>query len=242
MFYSAIFSQDSPSQKLKKEAATVALAKLCSGSVHLTDSQLSHAHILSEPVALVDASCAKVTQSGEPHSWFAVFTKSHHEKIVLEYFRRQEIDSFLPLHSQVRHWTNRRRVTLQLPLFPNYVFVRIGRQDRGRVLGVQGVLSLVGRGCDPTPLSDFEIESLRSGLHLRKFEPHPFLVVGAKVRIKLGPLQGMEGVLLRNKNNLRIVLTVTLINQSIAVEVDADDVEPVYRHDARALLDASRAS
>jgi transcription antitermination factor NusG len=100
------------------------------------------------------------------------------------------------------------------------------------VLGVQGVLSLVGRGCDPTPLSDFEIESLRSGLHLRKFEPHPFLIVGSKARIKIGPLQGMEGVLLRTKNNLRVVLTVTLINQSIAVEVDAEDVEPVYRHHA----------
>lgn len=100
------------------------------------------------------------------------------------------------------------------------------------MLSVKGVLSLVGRSCDPTPLSDFEIESLRSELHLRKFEPHPLLVVGTTVRIKLGPLQGMEGVLLRTKNNLRVVLTVKLINQSIAVEVDAQDVEPVSRHHA----------
>jgi transcription antitermination factor NusG len=164
-----------------------------------------------------------------------VFTRSHHERAVSEYFRQQQIDSFLPLYSQVRQWTNRRRVTLQFPLFPNYVFVRIGRRERNRVLGVKGVISVVGRGCDPTPLSDFEIESLRSGLHLRKCEPHPFLTIGAKVRIKFGPLQGMEGVLLRAKNNLRVVLNVMLINQSIAVEVDAQDVEPVYCHDRLSL-------
>ncbi len=84
-----------------------------------------------------------------------------------------------------------------------------------------------GSGYEPTPLADFEIESLRSGLHLRKFEPHPYLVVGERVRIKAGPLEGMEGVLLRKKNNLRVVLTVASIKQSVAVEVDAGDVEPL---------------
>ena len=90
-----------------------------------------------------------------------------------------------------------------------------------------GVLSIVGSGYEPTPLADFEIESLRSGLHLRKFEPHPYLVVGERVRIKAGPLEGMEGVLLRKKSNLRVVLTVASIKQSVAVEVDAGDVEPL---------------
>jgi transcription antitermination factor NusG len=214
------------------EAATVALAKPCSSSVHLANSRLSQAHILARHSALVDAGCADVTDSTAPQSWFAVFTRSHHEKKVWEYFRQQQIDSFLPLYSQIRHWTNRRRVRLQLPLFPNYLFVRIERRHRGRVLGVQGVLSIVGRGCEPTALSDFEIESLRSGLHLREFEPHPFLVVGTRVRIKVGPLEGMEGVLLRTKNSLRVVLTVALINQSLSVEVDAEDVEPVHWHPA----------
>ena len=208
----------------------MALAKPCSGSVHLPNSDFSQAHILSGGQALKDASRTNPAESVESQSWFAVFTRSHHERAVSQYFRQQEIDTFLPLYSQVRQWTNRRRVTLQVPLFPNYVFVRMARRDRSRVLGVKGVLSLVGRGCDPTPLSDFEIESLRSELHLRKFEPHPLLVAGTKVRIKLGPLQGMEGVLLRTKNNLRVVLTVKLINQSIAVEVDSQDVEPLYRH------------
>jgi transcription antitermination factor NusG len=161
--------------------------------------------------------------------WFAVFTKSHHEKKVSHQLKQQDIENFLPLYSQVHQWTNRRRVTVELPLFPNYIFVRIDRIERGRVLRLPGVLSIVGRGYEPAPLPDFEIESLRSGLHLRKFEPHPGLVVGTRVRIKMGALEGMEGVLLRNKNNLRVVLTVALINRGVAIEVDADDVEPVSR-------------
>jgi transcription antitermination factor NusG len=160
-------------------------------------------------------------------AWFAVFTSSHHEKKVVQHFLQQRIENFLPLYSEIHHWTNRRKVAVQLPLFPNYVFVRIERGQRGRVLQVPGVLSLVGCGYDPTPLPDSEIEWLRSGLHLRNFEPHPYLVVGERVRIKAGTLAGMEGILLRKKNNLRVVLTVASIKQSVAVEVDAQDVEPV---------------
>jgi len=208
----------------------VALAKPYPGSVALEDAQISAAQIVSAPVTFQDAASLGIESPVEARSWFAVFTRSHHERAVWEYLRQQQIDSFLPTYSQVRQWTNRRRVTLQLPLFPNYVFARIGRRERSRVLSARGVLSLVGRSCDPTPLTDREIDSLRSGLALLKCEPHPFLVAGTKVRIMCGPLQGMEGVLLRTKNNLRVVLTVKLINQSIAVEVDAHDLEPVYRH------------
>ena len=165
--------------------------------------------------------------SVECPAWFAVFTSSRHEKRVSQHFTQQRIESFLPLYSEIHRWTNRRKVSVQLPLFPNYVFVRIASRQRGRVLQVPGVLSIVGRGYEPTPLPDFEVEALRSGLHLRNFEPHPYLVVGERVRIKKGPLEGMEGFLLRKKNNLRVVLTVASIKQSVAVEVDAGDVEPI---------------
>ena len=89
------------------------------------------------------------------------------------------------------------------------------------------MLSLVGCGYQPTPLSDSEMESLRSALRLRRFEPYPYLVVGDRVRIKTGVLDGMEGILLRKKSNLRVVLSVALIQQSVAVEVNAGDIEPV---------------
>jgi len=91
---------------------------------------------------------------------------------------------------------------------------------------VPGVLNLVGLGREPTPLPDEEIECLRVGLSSRKFEPHPYLVAGARVRIAAGPFAGMEGVVQRRKGCLRVVLTVAFIAQSVAVEVDAEELEP----------------
>jgi transcription antitermination factor NusG len=116
------------------------------------------------------------------------------------------------------------------------VFVRIHPRERVRVLEVPGVLSLVGFGRNLAPLPDFEIEALRGGLGQRKIEPHPYLVVGERVRIKAGSLMGMEGVLVRKKNNFRVVLALDLIMQCVAVEVDADDVEPAKKHAGRVLL------
>jgi transcriptional antiterminator RfaH len=91
---------------------------------------------------------------------------------------------------------------------------------------VPGVISFVGPKSEPAQLSDFEIQKLRSGLHLQKVEPYRGLAIGQKVRIKAGALQGLEGTLVRNANGLRVVITVNLIQQSVAVEVDADSVEP----------------
>ncbi len=159
--------------------------------------------------------------------WFAVFTTSHHEKRVLQHLRERQIESFLPLYRTVRRRTNRCKVALELPLFPNYLFVQIERSQHARVLAVPGILSIVGTGREPAPLPDFEVVALRSGLQLRKIVPHPYLAVGERARIKAGALAGLEGVLLRKKNDLRVVLTLDQIMRSIAVEVDADDLEPV---------------
>ena len=156
--------------------------------------------------------------------WFAVFTKSHHEKRVSQHFALREIENFLPLYSEVHHWTNRRKTSIELPLFPNYLFVRIDRGERAPVLRVPGVLSIVG-GTQPKELAEFEIESLRSGLRHCKVEPHAYLVVGDRVRIKAGPLCGMAGILIRKKSSLRVVLSVAEIGRSLAVEVDVADIE-----------------
>jgi transcription antitermination factor NusG len=107
--------------------------------------------------------------------------------------------------------------------------VQIDPRERVRVLEVPGVLSLVGFGKNLAALPDFEIESLRSALGHRRIEPHPYLVVGERVRIKCGPLNGIEGVLVRKKNNFRVVLALDAIMQCVAVEVDAEDVEEVTR-------------
>jgi transcription antitermination factor NusG len=117
-------------------------------------------------------------------------------------------------------------MTVDRPLFPSYVFVRVERRDSVKVLQTPGVLSIVSTGREPSALPGAEIESLRAGLPLRQFEPHPYLAAGEKVRITAGSLEGMIGVLVRRKNDYRVVLTLDLIYQSVSVEVSVDEIEP----------------
>jgi transcription antitermination factor NusG len=159
--------------------------------------------------------------------WLAAYTTARHEKTVAGHLALRQIESFLPLYRTVRRWKNGCNMQLELPLFPSYIFVRINPRERVRVLGVPGVLWIVSAGDKPLPLAEAEVEALRSGIHLARCEPHPYLVIGERVRIKTGALSGMEGVLLRKKGVLRVVLSLELIMQSVAVEVDAGDVEAV---------------
>jgi transcription antitermination factor NusG len=161
--------------------------------------------------------------------WFAIYTTPRHEKQVSEILTERQIENFLPLYRANRQWKKSRPVVLELPLFPTYVFVRIERRARGAILGTPGVLSIVGSSKEAWPLPDLEIEALRLGLLERRIEPHPYLVVGERVRIKAGVMAGVEGVLVRKKNDFRVVLSLDTIMRSVAVEVDADDIEPVYR-------------
>lgn len=159
--------------------------------------------------------------------WFAAYTASHHEKHVLNQLAHRNVESYLPLYKASRQWQKRPSVTLDLPLFPNYVFVRISRNQRADVLGTPGVFSIVGSASNAWELPEREIEALRSGLNERNVEPHPYLVVGERARVKSGALAGLEGVIVRKKNNLNIVLTLDNIMQSIAIEVEAKELEPV---------------
>jgi transcription antitermination factor NusG len=159
--------------------------------------------------------------------WFALYTTPRHEKHVFEMLAQRQIETFLPLYRTTRRWKKSRPVDLELPLFPTYVFVRIAREARGAVLGMPGVLSIVGSGREPWPVPDPDIEAIRLGLQMGKIEPHPYLAVGERVRIKAGVMTGVEGVLVRKKNALRVVLSLDAIMRSVALEVDADDIEPV---------------
>jgi len=160
--------------------------------------------------------------------WFAVYTSSRHEKRVQQHLTQRGIEHYLPLYRSQRKWSDGSRVTLDLPLFPGYIFVSIRRFERVRVLEVPGVLAIVGgTGREPASLPEAEINALRSGMHLRQVEPHPLLTVGQRARIRSGAFAGMEGVVVRMKNTLRVVLTMDLIMQSIAVEVDAGELDPV---------------
>jgi transcription antitermination factor NusG len=161
----------------------------------------------------------------ELRNWFAAFTRSHHEKCVAQRLTERDIKNFLPLYKATHRWTHYRVVALDIPLFPNYVFVNISPNQRIRTLEVPGILWLVGQGNTADPVPDVEIESLRSALQSKKVEPHPYSVKGTRVRIVAGPLAGREGVIQREKGGLRVVLTIDLIKQSVAVEVDADEIE-----------------
>jgi len=159
--------------------------------------------------------------------WYALYTCANHEKRVARELCLRGVKHFLPLYRSVRKWKDR-RVNLDLPLFPGYLFVHLTTSDRLRVLQVPSVVCLVGFGGQPYPLPTQEIEALRAGISSGlRIEPHPFLTVGSRVRLKQGPLEGLEGILVRKKNTHRVVLSVSLISSSASVEVDSTDVEKI---------------
>src|SRR5690348_12421846 len=133
----------------------------------------------------------------EARWWYAAYTCANHEKRVAEQLGIRKVEHFLPLYSSVRRWKDR-RVTLDMPLFPGYVFVRMPLRERLRVQQVPGVARLVGFDGMPAVLPDEEIGALRASLSDGVWaEPYPFLTIGRRVRLKSGPLAGIEGVLLK---------------------------------------------
>jgi transcription antitermination factor NusG len=157
--------------------------------------------------------------------WCVAYTSANHEKRVAEQLVQRSVEHFLPTYESARRWKDR-RTKLRLPLFPGYVFVCLSRFDRIKVLQVPGVACLVGFNGQPAVVADQEIEALRSSTasHLG-LQPHPYLKVGHRVRILRGILAGVEGILVRKKNALRVVLSIDLIMRSVSVEVDASDLE-----------------
>jgi transcription antitermination factor NusG len=159
--------------------------------------------------------------------WHAVFTLPQNEKSVVKHLEIREIESFLPTYEAIRFWKNRQRKTIVLPLFPTYLFVRISSQERTKVLQSTGVLAIVGKNREPSPIPDAEIKFLLSDLYRHKIEPFHELVIGERVRIRSGVMSGVEGTLVRKGERMRFVLTLDLINQHTAIQVDADSLEPV---------------
>ena len=159
--------------------------------------------------------------------WYAAYTCSCQEKRVAQHLAAHDVEHFLPVHRSVNIWKNGLRVTVEKPLFPSYVFVRIDKTARVRVLELPGVHSIVSNGREPAALPSEEIEALREGLDLLNAEPHPYLNEGDKARILRGPLAGMTGIVIRRKNGCRLVLSLDLIMKSFSVEIGANDLEPL---------------
>lgn len=159
--------------------------------------------------------------------WYAVFTLPQNEKSAMKQLALREVEAFLPTYETVKVWKNRQRVRTVLPLFPTYLFVNIDCWQRTKVLQSPGVIHIVGNNRGDASIADAEIELLRSGVQGRGVEPYRELVVGRKVRLKRGSMEGVEGVLVRKGNGLRFVLSLKLINQYAALEVAAEDLELV---------------
>ena len=159
-------------------------------------------------------------------NWYAAYTSANHEKRVGDHLRERSVEYFLPLYECERRWKDR-RVKLQTPLFPGYIFVRIALRDLLRVLQIPGVVHLVGFAGHPASLPQEDIQAIQDclsqGLHA---EPHPYFRVGRRMQVKSGPLQGLEGVVVGRKNRSRFVLSFDLLQRAIAIEMNAMDLQP----------------
>jgi transcription antitermination factor NusG len=168
------------------------------------------------------------SQSSEiERSWYAVCTLPRNERAVERFLDANRIESFLPTCESVRLWKNRQRVKVVEALFPTYVFAKIHRTEQASVLRSPGVRRIIGNHKGPIPLPSAEVEFLRSGVCRDRIEPFNELVIGQRVRIASGPLQGLEGTLVRKKSGFRFVMSLELINQNAAIEIAAEELEPV---------------
>jgi transcription antitermination factor NusG len=178
----------------------------------------------AKPCPISNIDFAAVSLGAEQPLWYAAYTLPRHEKVVAEQLGFRQVETYLPLYLSARRWAERRAL-VQLPLFPGYVFVRVTADERIRVLDHPGVLRLVTFNGRPAPLPDGEIERLRAALEAGKAEPFPFLMPGRRVRVRSGPLAGLEGTILRRKGRMRLVVSVEAIQRSIVFDLDASDLE-----------------
>jgi transcription antitermination factor NusG len=159
--------------------------------------------------------------------WFALQVRSRYETIVATLLRGKGYEWFLPTYKCRRQWSDRIRET-ELPLFPGYLFCRFDPQCRLPILTTPGLISIVGRGKTPIPVDEDEITALRKVVTFGlRSEPWPYLQIGQRVKIDYGALSGLEGILIGSKGQHRIVLSVTLLQRSVATEIDSAWVHPI---------------
>jgi transcription antitermination factor NusG len=166
------------------------------------------------------------TSNGE-HHWWAIYTRHQHEKVVADVLSAKGFEVFLPLYDSIRRWKDRQKL-LSLPLFPCYVFVRGGLNRSFQILNTPGVHMALTHGDRIAVIPEKEIDAVRRTVEGPfRMELHPFLRCGDRVRVVRGSLEGVEGILIRKKNQFRLVLSVDMLAKSVAVEIDASDIESI---------------
>jgi transcription antitermination factor NusG len=173
-----------------------------------------------------------INMAHERPCWYAIHTRPRHEKRIEARLRDSGVCTFLPLISQVQRWSDRRKV-VKLPLFSCYLFVNtsLSHKTRFAILQTEGVLGLVGIRGEPTAISDPEIEGIRILLSEDvNVGLHEFLKAGQRVRIRGGSLDGVEGLIVVSSSHRKLVVSIGLIQRSVAVSLDGYDVEPLDVH------------
>jgi transcription antitermination factor NusG len=168
--------------------------------------------------------------------WYALTTQPRHEKVVAEQLQSKSIEAFLPVLATPSRWKDR-RVMIDRPIFPGYVFTHIKLHERKSIFGTPGVVRMLSFNGRPAAIDDAEIDAIRLCLEGgSRPERHPYLATGEMVRVKSGALAGLNGLVTRHKNQYRIIVSMTLIRQSVSVEIDAAALEPLGPSSTRALL------
>ena len=159
--------------------------------------------------------------------WYALRTKSRHEKVVRESLLREGVEALLPTMKRLSRWKDRKK-EIEVPLFPGYCFVRLSLEKRLPVLKIFGVVEIVGCGHRPEPIPEEEISALKTVMaSFLNYDVYPYLEEGMRVEVVWGVLKGVRGILLQKNEGHRLSVGIRLIQQSVAVEIDAMDVVPV---------------
>jgi len=159
--------------------------------------------------------------------WYVAYTYPRHERAVADQLSHKSVETFLPTFAKTSRWKDR-KVELDCPLFPGYVFTRICINEKLAVVSIPSVIRMVSFNGFPMPVDDAEIDAIRSCVARGgKMQPHPHISVGERVRVTSGVFEGMEGIVVRNSNRCKLVVTIALIQQSVALEIDADRLEPI---------------
>ena len=180
--------------------------------------------------------------AGQNEHWFAVRVKSRFERIVASAAHGKGFEEFLPTYQSRRRWSDRVK-SVEMPLFPGYVFCRLDPQKRLPLLMIPGVLHLVGIGKTPMPLDEAEVTaiqtSVRSGLFV---EPWSFVEAGQRVRIDDGPLAGLEGIFSGSSKQQRLIVSVTLLKRSVGVAIERHWATPLDQSGQPLLMPVRRVA
>lgn len=159
-------------------------------------------------------------------NWYALYTKSRHEKYIEKRLKEKNIECFLPLKTIQRKWKDRKK-NIDFPLFPGYIFTKIPLSEKNDVLNNKGAVCLVGNP-NPVAISSEQIEAVKKFIESDiAFDPYPELQKGTEITVKNGPLKGVIGILVEKKTSYRLVVNLDIINSSVSTEIDVADIEPL---------------